>query len=140
MSKWGKPTKNRKRIDPRYFINETVNRDLKEYATADPPKSSPLSDPKMGAPRRAADPVYVFNALSHYYNRGVHPSQRRGMPFGGMGVDTILDALMIDDIWPEQEEALQKIVTDGGAQSMEEFAPMVADWLTKYRRGEHLTD
>jgi hypothetical protein len=34
MSKWGKPTKNRKRIDPRYFLNETTNRGLKEYAQA----------------------------------------------------------------------------------------------------------
>ena len=36
MPKWGKPTKNRKRIDPRYFINETTNRDLKEYSIITP--------------------------------------------------------------------------------------------------------
>ena len=46
MSKWGRPTKNRKRIDPRYFLTETTNRDLKEYATAEEPPME--EEPPMG--------------------------------------------------------------------------------------------
>lgn len=126
----------------RRIINEALN----EYSKADPPKVSPLLDmnaseqAKALANQPAADPAYVLRALEHHYNRGVHPSQRRGMPFGGMGVNPIMDALMIDDVWPEEEEALQKIVSDGGAQSLEELATMVADWLTKKRRGQLVTD
>jgi hypothetical protein len=126
----------------RRIINEALN----EYSKADPPKVSPLLDmnaseqAKALANQPAADPAYVLRALEHHYNRGVHPSQRRGMPFGGMGVNPIMDALMIDDVWPEEEEALQKIVSDGGAESLEELATMVADWLTKKRRGQLVTD
>jgi len=130
MSKWGKPTKNRKRIDPRYFINETTNRDLKEYATAE---EQPLKS------REPASVGYVLRSLQRQYNRGVHPSQRRGMPFR-MGVDPIMDALMIDDVWPEDEEALQQMIDAGQPQSIEDLAPIVADWLTKYRQGEHSTE
>ena len=160
MSKWGKPTKNRKRIDPRYFINETTNRDLKEYATAggaipkspvaslaaDPPYAPELDMDNVAdmqaalANQPAADPEYVLRALKHHYNRGVHPSQRRGMPFSGMGVDPIMDALGLDDVWDEEEEALQKVVSDGDYQTIEEFAVLVTDWFTKKRRGLHLTD
>ena len=134
MSKWGKPTKNRKRIDPRYFINETTNRDLKEYAMEPPMSEEP--------PRTAREPAsvdYVLRSLQKQYNRGAHPSQRRGMPFR-MGVNSILDALMIDDVWPEDEEALQQTMADANAQSVEELAPVVADWLTKYRQGGHSTE
>ena len=92
------------------------------------------------ANRPAADPEQVLRALQRHYNRGVHPSQRRGMPFGGMGVGSVMDALGIDDVWDEEEEALQKVVSDGDYQTIEEFAVLVADWRTKKSRGLHLTD
>jgi len=62
------------------------------------------------------------------------------MPFTGMGSGAVMDALHMDDVWDEEVEALQKIVSDGDFQSMEEFAALVADWFTKKRRGLHLTD
>ena len=53
MSKWGKPTKNRKRIDPRYFINETTNRDLKEYSMEPPMSEEPPMEGGPGPPSGA---------------------------------------------------------------------------------------
>jgi hypothetical protein len=129
-------------------LRRIIRESLNEYATADKPKGySPILDMDNVADmqaalanRPAADPEQVLRALQHHYNRGVHPSQRRGMPFGGMGVGRVMDALMIDDVWDEEEEALQKVVSDGNYQTIEEFAVLVADWFTKKRRGLHLTD
>jgi len=64
-----------------------------EVETAAEPSYSPILDMDNVADmqaalanRPAADPEQVLRALQRHYNRGVHPSQRRGMPFGGMGV------------------------------------------------------
>ena len=32
MSRWGRPTKNKRRRDPRYFLNENLNESFEEYA------------------------------------------------------------------------------------------------------------
>ena len=53
MPKWGKPTKNRKRIDPRYFINETTNRGLKEYSMEPPMSEEPPMEGEPGPPSDA---------------------------------------------------------------------------------------
>ena len=148
----------------RRIIRETIT----EYGTAGPPISGDQAislggsyddpAPKGYAPildmdnvadmqaalanRPAAAPEQVLINLKHWQDRGsgVHPSQRRGMPFGGMGVGAVMDALGLDDVWDEEEEALQKVVSDGDYQTIEEFAVLVADWFTKKRRGLHLTD
>ena len=88
--------------------------------------------------REPASVDYVKNALEQTYNRGIHPSQRRDMPFS-MGVGSIMDALWIDDVWEEEVEALKAIVANGPYASAEELAIPVADWLTKKRRGELIT-
>lgn len=131
-------------------LRRIIRKSLNEYATADKPKGySPTLDMDNVADmqaalanRPAADPEKVLISLKHWRDRGsgVHPSQRRGMPFGGMGVGAVMDALGLDDVWNEEEEALQKVVSDGDYQTIEEFAALVADWFTKKRRGLHLTD
>ena len=63
MPKWGKPTKNRKRIDPRYFINETTNRDLKESSMEPPMSEEP---PMEGGPGPPSD------AEGHYEKTSDH--------------------------------------------------------------------
>jgi len=128
-------------------LRRIIRESLNEYATADEPKGySPILDMDNVADMQAAlanrpatDPEQVLKALKRHYNRGVHPSQRRGMPFV-MGIGGVLNALGIDDIWDEEKEALQKIVSDGDYQTIEEFAVLVADWDTKKSRGLHLTD
>ena len=132
-----------------------LRRIIREYATGSPsskspdaptPGYSPLLDMNVAdqaaalSNRPAADPEQVLKKLNQWRDRDVHPSQRRGMPFTGMGANAVMNALHMGDVWDEEVEALQKIVSDGDFQSMEEFAPLVADWVTKVSRGEHLTD
>ena len=128
----------------RRIIKEAVR---SQGVTAAEPSYSPILDMDNVADmqaalanRPAADPEQVLRALQHHQNRGVDPSQRRGMPFGGMGTGGVMDALGMDDVWEEEVEALQKVVSDGDYQTIEEFAVLVADWFTKKRRGLHLTD
>ena len=82
---------------------------------------------------------YVLNALRAKHERGgVHPSQRRGMPFS-MGVNSVLDALWIDDVWEEDVAALRQAIKTAQPQSIEEMAQVVAGWLTVFRQGGHST-
>ena len=146
-------------------LRRIIRESLNEYATSGAPTSrspdvetgdnpvskgySPILDMDNVADMQAAlanrpeeKPEKVLRSLKHWQDRGsgVHPSQRRGMPFGGMGINAVMDALGMDDVWNEEEEALQKVVSDGDYQTIEEFAVLVADWFTKVKRGLHLTD
>jgi hypothetical protein len=88
--------------------------------------------------REPASVDYVRRALDQKYNQGIHPSQRKGMPFS-MGVNQILDALWVDDVWDEDVQALEDILASGPYASVDELAVPVADWLTKFRQGGHST-
>ena len=144
-------------------LRRIIRESLNEYAASGAPTSrgpeavkkddpaskgySPILDMDNVADMQAAlanrpeeKPEKVLKKLNQWRDRAAHPSQRRGMPFTGMGANAVMNALHVDDIWDEEEEALQKVVSDGDYQTMEEFAVLVADWFTKVKRGLHLTD
>ena len=52
----------------------------------------------------------------------------------------VVDAILGTGLTRPLSGMLQKVVSDGNYQTIEEFAVLVADWFTKKRRGLHLTD
>lgn len=50
---------------------------------------------------------------------------------------SVMDALQIDDVWPEQEEELEEmlsaVVSSQGPEAMAEIPQLVSDWMTDYR-------
>ena len=45
-----------------------------------------------------------------------------------------MDAMFIDDVWPEEQEALEEMLTNLGADGQpDDVAQVMADWLTDKR-------
>jgi len=86
--------------------------------------------------REPADPSYVRNALTGHHKR--ISSDRGG--FSGMTANQVLDALWVDDLWPEDEAALEQMLSSVNAKSIEDLVPTVTDWLNQFRSGGYATE
>lgn len=52
-----------------------------------------------------------------------------------MAARALQDSMWIDDSWPEDDEALEDMLTDAAAQTIEDVAAVGAEWLTQFRQG-----
>ena len=86
--------------------------------------------------RNPASEDYVRNALAGHHKR--ISSDRGG--FSGMTADQVLDALWVDDLWPEDEAALEQMIADANAKSIEDLVPAVTGWLNQFRSGGFATE
>ena len=89
---------------------------------------------------RPAGPGYVLQALGN-------KSALDGRAYGVKGLEAamngdfiaagtaILDALWVDDLWPEDEEALEDIIQNANVQTMEDLAAAGSEWLDEFRKG-----
>ena len=48
---------------------------------------------------------------------------------------SLQDSMWIDDSWPEDDEALEDMLTDANPQTIEDVAAVGAEWLTQFRAG-----
>ena len=85
---------------------------------------------QSGRPPATQD--YVLKMLGKHGKRGL------GAAASGdfiSAANAVMDALWVDDPWPEDEEALEDMIQDAEVQSLEDLAAVGAEWLTKFRQG-----
>ncbi len=126
MSRWGKPTKNNKRRDPRYFLNEQEEKEAQR-------------DPSGGAPAAQLDEKEVLPLIQSFYKAmraardGVQSSRK------ALGDDWVKkQAQKYSQRAGDQEQNLkmwfQTTVGDGMWRAARAMAPVYAD-IRKGARG-----
>lgn len=92
-----------------------------------------------------ASPAYVSKSL-----QGNALGPGKGSTFGELAMaaveagdyrkaaNSVMDALWIDDPWPEDEQALEDMLAQ--AQGIEDVAAIGAEWLTQFRSGGYSSE
>jgi hypothetical protein len=95
--------------------------------------------------RPAATPDYVSKSL-----QGKAMGPGKGSTFGELAMaaveagdyrkaaNSVMDALWVDDPWPEDEQALEDMLAS--AQGIEDVAVAGAEWLTQFRSGGYSSE
>ncbi len=124
--------KNKRRIDPRYFLNETTNRD--NLADDLSPLSPIQKEARTPVP---VHPDYVMNALTQGRSALTNDSFMEivitALESGDIrrAANGVMDALWIDDPSPGAERGLESMLSD--AYSEEDVAEVGTEWLTQFR-------
>ena len=99
----------------------------------------------MEASDLPSGPSYVANMLS-----GQAQGPGKGFTFGELAMDAItagdlrkaasriMDALWVDDPWPEDEQALEDMLAQ--AQTVDDVASLGAEWLDGFRDGAYTSE
>ncbi len=90
MSRWGKPTKNSKARDPRYFLNEQQDPD--DYFFGFEPDSNPM-------PETAPEEGFVYVDPEQGSLDAVEAAKDDGNPFGGMSDRSPAESAVEDKIY-----------------------------------------
>ena len=97
--------------------------------------------------REASKPAKPFSKEeAHLALNTIAAGPNAGIPFGQLvgealqagdfkkAASSAMDALFIDDVWPEQEEELAQMLSELGAgSSPDDVAQVMSDWMTDYR-------
>jgi hypothetical protein len=100
---------------------------------------------QVEASGRPSGPDYVASMLD-----GQAQGPGKGFTFGELAMDAVadgdlrkaankvMDALWVDDPWPEDEQALEDMLAQ--AKTVEDVAAIGADWLDGFRAGAYTSE